>query len=774
MTFSPTSIDVTDPALFPNCAVCGDGIRQVGEPCDKGPAADGACCNADCSALTCPTVDPDADGHGDRDEPDAEPDADEDADALPDAHRASDPHAGTDRSDAAADVDPAADRRRDPDADSAVHRAEARLDCEKTLSKSSSTFVLSTLKTLETCSLETFKCIQSKPVGNDRTACLTGTGRRCDAKLAKLAGYQVRFRAHFLAACGGEPPAVPIELMRSPDVLGFSLLQPECFGLDLSSSDAILGCLQILSPCDVQRALGVAVPRIGDLLTMVAPSAADQAACLPPPLGVADSLAGLPVAAQVVRCQRVVATNGRKLITRQLSVARSCVDSLLKCRLSGKPREACDKVGVACGRKLASLDDPTSGARAKMLGAIHDACGILPPDVLRDASGLGYAAIDARCDELGLDPASDSAAMATCVTRAYGCAGSEVVRQTLPLVDGELARVGLTLGNDAFCALPTPTATPTATRTTTVTPTPTASPTPTLSPTPTATVTVPGQPTPTATTTPLPTDTPTEVATTTPLDTSTPSEPPTPTPSPTPGCPSGVLDPGEQCDFGDDIAGDGCDPTCRFEVLIPGGGTAASDCIAEWAVIDPDNSPALGTDGLPSFKQTCVDGDPSCDADGAFDGKCTFRVALCFENVDPNLPTCTAPPGIAKYVLVSPRPNSSDAGDAANALALIDVFGRLSPVAASGNSNNTLVFDPPLVLAAPDNCTDTALIVVDRRGLSERSEKFRDTTSSVPPAGSTRPIEDSDTLLLTCLDTPPPTPTPTVTAVPTPAETATP
>src|SRR5207244_12447548 len=46
VTFTPSVIHVNDPALFPACAVCGDGIRQRGEPCDKGPGADGACCNA--------------------------------------------------------------------------------------------------------------------------------------------------------------------------------------------------------------------------------------------------------------------------------------------------------------------------------------------------------------------------------------------------------------------------------------------------------------------------------------------------------------------------------------------------------------------------------------------------------------------------------------------------------------------------------------------------------------------------------------------------------
>ena len=56
--------------------------------------------------------------------------------------------------------------------------------------------------------------------------------------------------------------------------------------------------------------------------------------------------------------------------------------------------------------------------------------------------------------------------------------------------------------------------------------------------------------------------------------------------------------------------------------------------------------------------------------------------------------------------------------------------------------------------------------MVERRGLSERSEKFRVNTTSVPPIGGIRGIEDSDTLLLTCLDVPEATPTPNVTATP--------
>ncbi len=57
VVFNPARIDnpvVSGP--FPACPICGDGIRQVGETCDKGAGADGACCNATCTQFLCPTV----------------------------------------------------------------------------------------------------------------------------------------------------------------------------------------------------------------------------------------------------------------------------------------------------------------------------------------------------------------------------------------------------------------------------------------------------------------------------------------------------------------------------------------------------------------------------------------------------------------------------------------------------------------------------------------------------------------------------------------------
>ncbi|HEY2389122.1 MAG TPA: hypothetical protein VGK30_19385 [Candidatus Binatia bacterium] len=60
-TFNPQPIDnpvVPGSAVLPNCPVCGDNIVQVGEVCDKGAGAQGACCNGTCTAFLCATATP--------------------------------------------------------------------------------------------------------------------------------------------------------------------------------------------------------------------------------------------------------------------------------------------------------------------------------------------------------------------------------------------------------------------------------------------------------------------------------------------------------------------------------------------------------------------------------------------------------------------------------------------------------------------------------------------------------------------------------------------
>ncbi len=78
--------------------------------------------------------------------------------------------------------------------------------------------------------------------------------------------------------------------------------------------------------------------------------------------------------------------------------------------------------------------------------------------------------------------------------------------------------------------------------------------------------------------------------------------------------------------------------------LIPGGGPQPSDCYLELSVDGVDVPGPLVTSGR---KLACTDGD-ACDADAACgNDSCTFRVAVCVGQTDPNL-ACTPPTALRR------------------------------------------------------------------------------------------------------------------------------
>jgi trimeric autotransporter adhesin len=176
--------------------------------------------------------------------------------------------------------------------------------------------------------------------------------------------------------------------------------------------------------------------------------------------------------------------------------------------------------------------------------------------------------------------------------------------------------------------------------------------TPTRAPTPTRTPTFTRAPTSTRAPLPTRTLTPTNTVTWTPTVPAT----ATPTGTPNPACGDGMLEPGEQCDDGNTVDGDGCSANCSYE-LIPGDGRGSirSDrraCWLEWAVVNPSNQPRTDRRERRSFVQSCTKNDQSCDFDANPNGHaCEFHVVVCVNNVDPNLPACS-PQGIADPIQV--------------------------------------------------------------------------------------------------------------------------
>ncbi len=132
---------------------------------------------------------------------------------------------------------------------------------------------------------------------------------------------------------------------------------------------------------------------------------------------------------------------------------------------------------------------------------------------------------------------------------------------------------------------------------------------------------------------------------------------------------------------------------------------AAEGCALEW-LVDPNLT--LDRAGLPGSKVACADGQPFCDADGAQNGACTFRVAVCLGNRDPRL-ACTPSP-VSAVRLSARLASSADPVDQANASALIDALAHIDPSSTGSASGGTVSFTPPA--STPNACSGYLDIVV--------------------------------------------------------------
>lgn len=173
---------------------------------------------------------------------------------------------------------------------------------------------------------------------------------------------------------------------------------------------------------------------------------------------------------------------------------------------------------------------------------------------------------------------------------------------------------------------------------------------------------------------------------------------------------------------------------------VPGGGAESTDCVSEVAVMNATNSPFLDGRGLVNRNQVCVDGDLACDADRTADGVCTFRVALCFNQADASLPSCT-PTDVAQYRLNAPRPTSNNPELAANGQALGAALVALGAV-QGGVRQNEFTFGPPLATAT---CTE---LVEQQVTLRSSGSGHRVIRGRIRTTGGT---VDRDTVRLRCL-----------------------
>jgi hypothetical protein len=185
--------------------------------------------------------------------------------------------------------------------------------------------------------------------------------------------------------------------------------------------------------------------------------------------------------------------------------------------------------------------------------------------------------------------------------------------------------------------------------------------------------------------------------------------------------------------------------------LIPGGGSIATDCVAEWNVDNP-RPRLIDRKGLVVRTQTCADGEPGCDADGEANGVCAFRVGVCLNTGDSRLqakglPAC-AVTDVATWEIRKPYPDSGIATDAANAVALRNAVAALPFGRIDGVHQERVRFAPPF--SGVDVCTDLVRVDVPLRKGGAKAGKLSLKTKTYTAAGN----KDSDVMNLVCIPSP--------------------
>ena len=178
--------------------------------------------------------------------------------------------------------------------------------------------------------------------------------------------------------------------------------------------------------------------------------------------------------------------------------------------------------------------------------------------------------------------------------------------------------------------------------------------------------------------------------------------------------------------------------------VIPGGGSGKIDCGLEFVMAHDSTTLALDKVGNPSPKQSCTDGDPTCDAD-AVPGQCTFRMAACINNVDTRLPECSAETTTKLNVK---KPSAKDATKTA-----ADNTNRTGLLAISDDDGPITIPD-----GRDNNCARFDFVVVMKPGPlgPKKTTKVLNIQSSFTQLNPAKPNDppktkkDTDTLKLTC------------------------
>ncbi len=147
----------------------------------------------------------------------------------------------------------------------------------------------------------------------------------------------------------------------------------------------------------------------------------------------------LPLAADVVACQRAILGAGRMLAARTIAIIEGCTSAVAACDAPRRRTDACDaRARAACAGTVAEIEAAESAFANRVVGR----CAALGATGLRQASGLGFARRADACAARYGSTTDSLPGIAACVARQHVCRAGARVATEDPRAGARLARGG--------------------------------------------------------------------------------------------------------------------------------------------------------------------------------------------------------------------------------------------------------------------------------------------------------------------------------------------
>jgi len=307
--------------------------------------------------------------------------------------------------------------------------AKALDACAKRIRKGGRTLVLARLASLRACVKSVSDCVQLK--GGDG-ACLAKAQTSCTKAREALTAAAQKVDAALVKACG-EPAVAAGDLVAAAG-LGYAADAEACARRGIASLATmadVAACVALRQACAVERLLGFAVPRAGELATVGGWDAATALPCLDATSVGGGAGIGADKAKALRKCDAAIQKAVAKLAAGRVKAGHACGAGVFGCLQTkpGDPR-CLGKASAKCTKALGVLP----AIVAAFTAAITKACDTPPLGIadLRAPEGLGFATRTAACAGRGTPALATVADVAQCLEREVACRADQVLESQAP------------------------------------------------------------------------------------------------------------------------------------------------------------------------------------------------------------------------------------------------------------------------------------------------------------------------------------------------------